>query len=215
MKRKVFFAVLASLTIGLLAACSTEKNDGKNSTSVSKENSESLAESSSAEEENTKDSADDSKENKDTSNSEKEKEETIYNIGDSAALKDWEITLSDMKIVESISADYVSYKPDEAGNQYAQVFVTVANNGKEAASFLPSFGFDDDVSVKLLFGDGYEFIASNLMGYEAEMHNATINPLSSQSGEIAFAIPETVVNSEDEIIIQFKSGDDTLKFKVR
>ena len=69
-------------------------------------------------------------------------------------------------------------------NQYAQIAATVSNKGKQTDKFLPSFGFGDDVSVKLLFGDGYEFSATQLLGYDKDLHDASINPLSSQEGEI-------------------------------
>ena len=87
-----------------------------------------------------------------------EEEEKIYNIGEAAQLKDWEITVASMQIVPTVSADYGEFRPDEEGNQYAQIAATVSNKGKQTDKFLPSFGFGDDVSVKLLFGDGYEFM---------------------------------------------------------
>lgn len=144
-----------------------------------------------------------------------EEEFKTYNIGDSVALKDWEITVTDFKIVDSISANYGTFSPDEEGNKYAQVFVSVTNNGKQADNFLPSYGYGDDVNAKLLYGNGYEFSATNLLGYSNEMHDSTINPLSSKSGEIAFNISGVVANSEDELLLQFNSGSDTIQFKVR
>lgn len=144
-----------------------------------------------------------------------EAKNAVYNIGDSAMLKEWSITVTDFQIAESIAGEFGSFSPDEEGNQYAQVFVTVANDGKSADTFLPSYGFGDDVNAKLLYGDGYEFSATTLMGYGNDLHNTHVNPLSSGSGEIAFDIPETVTSSPDEIVIQFKSGINEVHFKVR
>lgn len=146
---------------------------------------------------------------------EKQEAETIYKIGESAALKDWEISVTDMQIVESIAADYGTFSPNESGNRYVQVFVTATNNGKQAGRFLPTIGIGDDVSAKIFFGDGYEFSATNLLGYSKEMHDTTVNPLSSQTGEIAFEVPEAVYASEDELQIHFISGNDAVKFKIR
>lgn len=139
----------------------------------------------------------------------------VYNINDSVQLKDWTISVTDFKIVDSIAADYGSFSPDSEGDKFAQVFVSATNDGKQASNFLPSYGYGDDVSAKLLYGDGYEFSATNLLGYSNEMHDSSINPLSSQTGEIAFEIPESVASSTDEIIIQFTSGNDKVRFKVR
>lgn len=146
---------------------------------------------------------------------EQEEELQTYNVGDSVVLKDWEIIVTDFKIVDSISENYGKFSPDEEGNKYAQVFVSVTNNGKQTDRFLPSYGYGDDVNAKLLYGDGYEFSATNLLGYSNEMHDSTINPLSSKTGEIVFNISEVVANSEDEILLQFNSGNDTIQFKVR
>lgn len=131
------------------------------------------------------------------------------------ALKDWEISVTSMQIVDSIAADYGQFSPDEEGSEYVQVFVTVNNNGKEADSFLPSFGIGDDVYAKMFYGDGYEFSASNLLAYSNDLHDSTIIPLSSKTGEIAFAVPELVATSADELLIQFNSGNDDVKFKLR
>ena len=124
-------------------------------------------------------------------------EEVICNIGEVAQLKDWEITVTDIQIVDSISVDYGSFNPNEEGNKFVQIFATVENKGKQAGKFLPSFGYGDDVSAKLLYGDGYEFIATQLLGYSNDLHDSSVNPLSSQSGEIAFEIPETVASATE------------------
>lgn len=44
------------------------------------------------------------------------------------------------------------------------VFVTATNNGKQAKRFLPTVGLRDDVKAKVVFGDGYEFVGTNLLG---------------------------------------------------
>lgn len=146
---------------------------------------------------------------------EAKEEETIYNIGDTTTLKDWQLSVTDVQIVDSIAADYGSFSPNEEGNKYVQVFATVTNNGKQAGSFLPMIGMGDDVSVKVFFGDGYEFVSTNLMGYSNDLHDSKVNPLSSQTGEIAFDVPETVASSQEELLIQFTSGNDSVKFKLR
>lgn len=141
--------------------------------------------------------------------------ETVYNIGDSITLADWGIVVTELKVVESIAANYGTFSPNEAGNKFAQVFVTVTNNGKQADNFMPIVSMSDDVSVKLLYGDGYEFSSTNLLGYDNDMHNSNLNPLSSKSGEIAFEIPDSVASSGDELLLQFKSGNDEVKVKIR
>lgn len=146
---------------------------------------------------------------------ESKEEEVVHSIGESVVLNDWEIAITDVKVVESVSSDYMIYEPKEEGNKFAQLFVTVQNKGKESDRFLPSFGYNDDVFVKLYYGDGYEFSATQLLGYDNDLHDSTINPLSSQSGEVAFEIPESVASASDEVIIKFIAGEDSISFKIR
>lgn len=143
------------------------------------------------------------------------KEEVVHSIGESVALNDWEIAITDVKVVESVSSDYMKYEPKEEGNKYAQLFITVQNKGKESDRFLPSFGYNDDVFVKLFYGDGYEFSSTQLLGYSNDLHDSSINPLSSRSGEVVFEIPESVASASDEVIIKFISGEDSISFKIR
>lgn len=138
-----------------------------------------------------------------------------YALGNSADLKDWSINVTDVKIVDSIAGSLGSFSPKEEGNTYVQVFVTVKNTGKTADSFLPSFCIGDDVNAKVLYSDGYEFTASNLLGYTNDLHDSTINPLSSKTGEIVYEIPSEVVNSEEPLLLQFSSGNDTVAFNLR
>lgn len=143
------------------------------------------------------------------------KEEVVHSIGESVALNDWEIAITDVKVVESVSSDYMKYEPKEEGNKYAQLFITVQNKGKESDRFLPSFGYNDDVFVKLFYGDGYEFSSTQLLGYSNDLHDSSINPLSSRSGEVVFEIPESVASASDEVIIKFISGENSISFKIR
>lgn len=197
MKKRTLIALSVSVCLLAAGCTSTTTNTNSNSSKKSDKVTEGSSEIATTEAETETES------------------ESIYNIGDTAILKDWEINLTDMKIVESIAANYGSFSPKEEGNKYIQVFLNASNKGKEADTFCPSYGFGDDISVKVLYGDGYEFTATNLLGYDNDIHDSKVNPLSSQTGEIAFEIPDTVASTTDELIVQFSSGNDVVKFKVR
>lgn len=207
---------IAILAAGILGAgCGKSNADAKTSSTASDTEKNTAVAESEQPEANETDSQEETEAPQEEESQQEESDETIYEIGGSASLQDWTISVTDAKIVDSVSGDYLSYNPNEEGNKYLQVFVTVNNDGKKADSFLPSFGIGDDVSSKVLYSDGYEFTATNLLGYNNELHDSTINPLSSQTGEIFFEIPGTVAESTEELIIQFSSGNDTLKFKIR
>lgn len=138
-----------------------------------------------------------------------------YNIGGSAALKDWEIAVTDVQVVDSIENDYGSFSPNEDGNKYIQVFVTVTNNGKKADVFLPTVVYPGRVQSKIVYQGEYEFTSTNLLGYSNDLHDSTINPLSSRNGEITFEVSDTLSAATDELLLQFTLGNDAIAFKIR
>ena len=120
-----------------------------------------------------------------------------------------------IKLTDTIKqSDYFGFKPED-GNKYLTVDITVVNNGKNASKFLPSFGMGDDISAKLLYQSDYEFSATNLLGYDKELHDSTVNPLSTKSGIVAFEIPDSVASSDEELILVISAGKKNLQFKIR
>lgn len=216
MKKKIILlvGVLACLS---LSACGAEttgnqvKTEGETQNALEKDSQVQKEE----DEKNVGTEKEDEEPTESNADTEKQDADTAYNIGDNATLGDWEVSVTDVKFVESITADYGTFSPDSEDSKYVQLFVIVTNNGKQADNFLPSFGFGDDVNAKVLYGEGYEFSATNLLGYSKEMHDSTINPLSSKEGEIAFEVPNSVTDADDELLAVFSSGNDSITFKIR
>lgn len=150
----------------------------------------------------------------DTPEPETETSAEVVAMGQTSPLKNWNITVTNMQMLESIDDGYGSFKPDD-GNKYLLVTATAENTGKEADTFLPSFGMADDVSAKVLYGDGYEFSLTQLLGYSKDLINSTINPLSSKEGDIAFELPNSVADSTEPLIIEFTAGNDKINFTLR
>lgn len=211
MKQKLLTTLLlCTLTISITACGSTKK-----ASEPATPNEPSVTESNAAEDPTTAEESASIEETTTTEETSAAGEGAPYALGNSADLKDWSINVTDVKIVDSIAGSLGSFSPKEEGNTYVQVFVTVENTGKTADSFLPSFCIGDDVNAKVLYSDGYEFTASNLLGYTNDLHDSTINPLSSKTGEIVYEIPSEVVNSEEPLLLQFSSGNDTVAFNLR
>lgn len=146
-------------------------------------------------------------------------DESYLGISDTGTLKDWSITVTDVEITDRIVNDDfglsgLGFSPDD-GNQYVKVDCTITNNGTSADTFLPSYGFKNDVSAKILYREEYEYSSSWLAGFSEDLHNATINPLSSKSGIIVFEMPDSVTSSDDELILVLSAGKDKINFKVR
>ncbi len=140
-----------------------------------------------------------------TSTISEESEVTIYNIGDTVHLGDWEITVNSVEAVDSIQNTYGAFKPDE-GNKYVSVNVTVKNLGKETDTFLPTYNLLNDVSAKIIYQE-YEFSGTNLLGYDDDLHDTSLNPLSSKTGIMAFSIAAEVAENLSELHLIFSEKD--------
>jgi len=139
---------------------------------------------------------------------------TVMALNEPGILGEWKITVTAAQMLDAVKNTYGSFKPSD-GNKYFLVDVTIENTGKNANSFLPSFSVGDDVRAKIVYGDGYEFSATNLLGYSDDLHSTTVNPLSTKSGSIAFEIPDSVAGGEEELLIQFSAGYQELLIKAR
>ena len=80
---------------------------------------------------------------------------------------------------------------------------------------MPSFGMADDIAAKILYGDGYEFTQTQLLGYSNSIMDSTINPLSSKTGDLAFELPDSVADSTEPLILQISAGSESINFSVR
>lgn len=155
-----------------------------------------------------------STDNEATSNA-NEPEALLLSVGDDGMLKDWSICISEIETTKSIPySKHFAFTADE-GNQYFIIYLTITNNGKQASSFLPQFQLYNDISVKLLYLNEYEYSPSNLVGHDDDIHDTVLNPLASRSGLIAFQLPDSVISSDDELILEFSAGKHELLFKVR
>lgn len=140
---------------------------------------------------------------------------SLLSIGDSAPLGDWEISVTDFYYTDKIDmSSYTYYHPDE-GNQYAVVVAQVTNNGTAMGTFLPTYSMSNDVRAKIYYADKYEYSASVLFGVDDDLHDETLNPLTSKEGIIVFSIPDAVVDGEDSLVIILSSGHDELTFSLR
>ncbi|WP_164473180.1 DUF4352 domain-containing protein [Clostridium sp. E02] len=135
-------------------------------------------------------------------------------LGESAKIGEWTVTVNNMQILDTVPDTYGQFNPDE-GNKYLLITLTASNEGKKADTFLSTFPMEDDISAKVLFGDGYEFSQTNLLGYTKSIVSSSVNPLSSKEGNIAFKIPDSVGSSEDPLTLVFTCGNETLNFSIR
>lgn len=213
MKKKLLVITSFAVMVTLVGCSSSTSQD--NSAEI--ESLKSQIESLQAENDELKESLETSEADteSETSEAQDSSSDTVLALNEEAILGDWAITVTNVEVTDYIKEnDYLGFTPED-GNKYLTVEISVTNNGKNAARFLPSFGMGDDIAAKILYQNDYEFSASNLLGYSNELHDSTINPLSSKTGVVAFEIPDTVASSEDELLLVISAGRNNLQIKVR
>lgn len=137
-------------------------------------------------------------------------------LGETGTISNWDVTINKISFTDKISDnEFTAFTPDTEGSKFLVIELKAENIGKEADQFLPSFGLNDDVNAKVFFGDGFEFSMTDLLGYEKNLLDSTINPLSSKNGEIVFEVPEKVYDSKDALTLNFSAGNDELIIKLR
>ena len=158
--------------------------------------------------------------NTDNNNQQQEQNQEVeipenFKIGDTATFNNWEISVTEFSFKDKLADnDYFYFSPDE-GNKFAVVSLQITNTNKEAQTFLPSFSYGDDIRARICFADEYVYQATNLIGYEAELHDSTMNPLTTKNGVIAFDVPEIVTTSEESLVFTIYAGQDSISFDLR
>ncbi|MDR1771721.1 MAG: DUF4352 domain-containing protein [Hungatella sp.] len=198
MKKRMLVPVLCAVALST-SACSGNASSGKAETTTA---AETTAEAETATEEET------------TTVPETEAVSENIPMGQAAKVGEWNVTVSNMQILDTIADGYGNFTP-ESGNKYLLITMTASNEGKKSDSFLPSFSIGDDTHAKVIYGDGYEFSQTHLLGYSRSMIDSTVNPLSSKEGDVAFEIPESVASATDPLILEISCGNETVNFTLR
>lgn len=139
--------------------------------------------------------------------------ETLYKIGDTITIDEWEITLNSAEVTDRIdngNSGMFYFSPKE-GSKYLVVNATVKNLSKDSKTFLPTVYMNSDVKATVHYQE-YEFTSTNLLGCSDDLHSTSLNPLSSKTGIIAFEIAEDVLSSLDEFELVFSTKNESYAF---
>lgn len=135
----------------------------------------------------------------------------IYKIGDTITTETWEFTVKSIASTDEISIGYGTYRPDE-GDKYVLVELAVKNISKKDEWFMPSVVSSKDLKVVLMYED-YTFKATKLLGYNEDLLQIKINPLSERTGNIVFRIASDVADKTSELKVVFTENDMTYVVK--
>ena len=141
-------------------------------------------------------------------------EVSAYAVGDTVELNDWSIELTAFEFADKIDGDFNMYVSPDEGCKFGVAHLSITNNAKEAANFLPTLSLSGDVRARVLCGE-YEFSPTNLLSIGDDLHDETLNPLVTVSGIIAFNVPDSVVDGADPLILALEESGETLEFTLR
>lgn len=132
--------------------------------------------------------------------------ETEISLGKKVTLlDDWKITVKKMEAKKSINKGGGFVFPADKGQIYICVTMTIRNNGKEAAKLLPRVGMRDTMCTATLFYDDYEYKGTSLIGYDKDLMDTTIQPLTGKTGIIAFQVPKKVAKQKKKLKLRIGS----------
>lgn len=202
---KIKLLVLTLGTATLLAACSSPSNTSADSPS------ETIT--TVAAETDTETAAETTAETTEA-NTQAETENNGLSVGQMAVMGDWEIILDSFEITDAIDNTFGSFVPAD-GNKYVVANVTVKNTGTAADTFVGSYTFgNEDVRSKILYQDKYEYSGTNLLGYSDDLHNKSLNPLTTLTGVLAFEVVDEAASS-GELQLVFTLGKETVIYDLK
>lgn len=150
-----------------------------------------------------------------SSSSSTQSKTNTYDLNDPFTIDTFRVSVKSYEFVDKISTSaYTAFTPDE-GNVYCVVYMSVYNESNSANTFNNSFSFTPS-NVNIIYADSYTYSATNLLGYDDDLHDTFLNPLTKKEGIIAFEVPERVeTDSNASLEVQIKEDDETAKIKLR
>lgn len=128
---------------------------------------------------------------------------------------DWNVMVTGSETSDRIEDDGLYFELNEEGNRYFIINASVENTGKQVESFISSYPVEDDYGAKIVYGDGYEYNVSNLLGYSKGLLDNPVNPLTSKDGQIVFEVPKDVADSDGPFTLNIYNSSETYNFTVK
>lgn len=142
------------------------------------------------------------------------KEEELLSLGDKATVGNWKFTVKGISVKGKIpNGDYYAFEPDK-GEKFVCINISVKNNGKEEATFLPRIAYNDEVIAQLYYED-YEYKATELVSYDKDLCGESIKPLTTKKGIIAFAVPAKVAKKKGKLTLKIGTADESVTYSLK
>lgn len=143
-------------------------------------------------------------------------EETTLALGKKGTSGDWEIKAKKASVKKKIKAgEYREFKPREDDNTYVVISLSVRNNGKQAADFIPRVGRENTMtSATLLYKDEYEYAPTELLSYDDDLVTRKVQPLSTEKGIIAFEVPKKVAKDLKQLKLKIGTKAESIVYSL-
>ena len=132
----------------------------------------------------------------------------VYALGQPVTINDWEVTVDDVSVVQSVEDKMATFTPDEDTDQFLSVALTIKNNDSKKRVFSPmDKETSEAVIITLINDDKYEYEPTMLSGYEEELFNSVVDPISTKTGKLHFSYPKDMGDLTDNMVIRIVSGE--------
>jgi len=149
-----------------------------------------------------------------------EPEYQVFEVGETATIGDWEVTLDSFEFTDRVEAGRFYYNPQD-DNTFLYAMFTVTNLGTIPSTFLPRVARSGDIRTLVRYGDifgadAFVFGATRLTAYREGLEGTSTNPLSSTTASITFSIANRTAESDEPMAIFFVGTEpEMLIFNVR
>lgn len=136
-------------------------------------------------------------------------------LKDKGKVGDWEICVKKVDMKTKINNGKYRYFKAEKGQTYAVLTVTVKNTGKEKEKFLPYVGIKGKMVQALITSpDNQEFKPTQLLSYNKDVVDKSMEPSEKKSGIIVFQIPKKVAKDKKNLKLSFEKGEEKLLYSL-
>ena len=145
-----------------------------------------------------------------------EPKETKVALGKKGTVGDWKIKVKKASVKTKITnGKYRQYNPGK-GKSFVVISLSAENKGEKMTEFLPRVGYANKmVTATLLYQDKYEYSPTELLSYDKDMTTKKIQPLSTESGIIAFEVPKKVAKQMKKIKLKIGMKTDYLIYDLK
>ena len=141
--------------------------------------------------------------------------ETNLSLKEKGTIGDWEVNVKKVAVKRKIKNGKYRYFQAGKGKTYAVFTVTVKNNGKKDAAFLPRVGLKNQMVQALLTNQKEtEYKPTQLLSYDKDIVTKTIPASSQKTGIITFEIPKKDGQNKKDLKLVFDMSKEKLLYSI-